>query len=70
MEYKIEFVHALGDILRKYSQEAVDKIEYEYKVSVDLEYAVITYKNGYVKKVCITGDSCIVIMNDIYLAML
>ena len=68
MEHKIEFIHALGDILRKYSREAVDRFEYENKKGS--EYVVIIYRNGYRKKVCITGDSCIAIMNDVYHAML
>lgn len=64
MEKKREFIEALGDILREYSRENVDYIDY---VMNDCgEYAVITFKNGYRKQVNITGDSCAAVLHDIY----
>lgn len=64
MDKKREFIKALGVILRDYSRENVDYIDY---VMNDCgEYAVITFKNGHREQVCITGDSCTAIMHDIY----
>ena len=64
MEKKREFIKALGVILRDYSRQNVQYID--YVMDNREEYAVITYKNGHRKQVCITGDSCTAIMHDIY----
>ena len=67
MDKKREFIEALGDILREYSREDVDYIS--YAVVGGEEYAQIIYKNGHRKQVCITGDSCVAVMKDLYRAL-
>lgn len=67
MDKKREFIEALGDILREYSREDVNYISY-----VTLggeEFAEIVYMNGHRKQVCITGDSCVAVMKDLYRAL-
>ena len=68
-ENKELFCVKLGELIGRYTRNIeVEKIEYlkdDYR-----ELAVIHFINGYTKKVCITGDSCLAIMKDVYKALI
>jgi hypothetical protein len=68
-ENKERFCEKLGELIGRYTRNIeVEKIEYlkdDYR-----ELAVIHFINGYTKKVCITGNSCLAIMDDVYNALI
>lgn len=60
---KARFVTRLGILL-----EGVDRLDIDhlvYKAENDEEYVDIKYKNGYAKRICITGDSELAIIQDV-----
>lgn len=60
---KSRFVTRLGILL-----EGVDRLDIDrliYKTENDEEYVDIKYKNGCVKRVCVTGDSELAIIQDV-----
>lgn len=68
MEDKAKFVQAIGQALHKYAIRT-DVIGAEYMQGGHEEFAVITFTDGSQKHICITADSCLAIMNDIYKAL-
>ena len=67
MENKAEFVKAVGEALRDYSRENV--IGAEYHIENGGEFVKVTYESGDYMDICVSGDSCIAILNDIYYAL-
>lgn len=67
MEDKAEFIKAVGEALRDYSHENVLKAE--YRTENGGEFVKITYESGNHIDVCVSGDSCIAILTDIYHAL-
>lgn len=49
--------------------DSVESLSYEYDNGTAEEYCVITYKNGYKRRVCITADSEKAITNDVLKAL-
>lgn len=46
-------------------EDSVESLSYEYDKGTAEEYCIITYKNGYKRRVCITADSEKAITNDV-----
>ena len=64
-ENKERFVHELGELLGKYAYRLnIKELEY-LKMENDEEYVMISFNNGFQKRICITGDSELAIMTDI-----
>ena len=64
-EDKDQFVQRFGDLLQVYvGRTNVQSMEY-IREGCD-EFVLITFENGEQKKKCITGDSCLAILNDVY----
>ncbi|MDE5792081.1 MAG: hypothetical protein K2H66_00990 [Oscillospiraceae bacterium] len=69
MEDKEKFVQAIGQVLHKYAiRTEVVRAEY-VKDEKHEEFAVITFADESQKNICITADSCLAIMGDIYRAL-
>lgn len=69
-ENKVVFCHELGRLIGRCTRNIeVEDIRYEEEDETEREFAVIYFVNGYKKRVCITGDSCLAIMNDVYNAL-
>lgn len=66
MENKKRFVEELGTILLMYSKEKVNELKYIRDGSDEFVEIICV---GYKKRINITGDSCIAIMNDVYKAI-
>lgn len=65
MENKKKFVHELGKLLGKYIYRLNIK-EFEYlKMENGEEYVMILFNDGFQKKICITGDSELAVMQDV-----
>ena len=65
-ENKAGFIQALGEVLHHYARRTdVVKAEYVQDEHGE-EFAVITFNDGWNREICITGDSCLTIMQDIY----
>lgn len=64
---KEKFIEMLGEALKLYSREHVEKLTYVREDSK--EFVEITYTNGYKKYADISHDSCISIMKDVFFAM-
>lgn len=46
-------------------EDSVETLSYEYDSDTSEEYCIIRYKNGFMRKVCITADSEKAITNDV-----
>lgn len=68
VENKEKFVEELGRLLMMYSRETVSKLRYVRQGQC--EFVEIIHKHGGIRRIHITGDSCIAIMKDIYSALL
>ena len=64
-EDKAGFIQAMGKALCSYAYRT-NVSEIEYAQTGSEEFAVVTFHNGNQKSICITGDSCLAIMNDVY----
>lgn len=65
MENKKKFVHELGKLLGKYVYRLNIK-EFKYlKMENGEEYVMILFNDGFQKKICITGDSELAVMQDV-----
>lgn len=49
--------------------DSVESIYYEYDIDTAEEYCIISYKNKYKRKVCITADSEKAITSDVLKAI-
>lgn len=67
MENKAEFIKAVGEALRRFSRENILKTE--YFTHNGGEFARVTYESGNGIDVCVSGDSCLAIMADLYHAL-
>lgn len=68
-ENKQAFVRELGELLKKYSREAVRELVY-FEDSNRFEAVEIIYEDGHRRTVNVTADSIIAVMKDIARAML
>ncbi|MBD5143783.1 MAG: hypothetical protein HDT22_09300 [Ruminococcus sp.] len=68
MQDKAKFVQMIGEALHECATRT-EVIKAEYVRDGYEEFAVITFTNGSQKHVCITADSCLAIMGDIYKAL-
>ena len=64
-EDKAGFIQAMGKSLCDYAYRT-NVAEIDYVQDGSEEVAVVTFHNGSQKIICITGDSCLAIMNDVY----
>ncbi|MBR0485910.1 MAG: hypothetical protein IJJ69_14235 [Oscillospiraceae bacterium] len=65
MENKKKFVHELGKLLGKYVYRLNVK-EFDYqKDEQGEEFVLISFNDGFQKKICITGDSELAVMQDV-----
>ncbi len=64
-EDKVDFVQELGNLMNLYAGRTHVK-SMTYVQDGCNEFVLITFENGEQKKKCITGDSCLAILNDIY----
>ncbi len=64
-EKKGEFIQKLGEILHSYSGRT-NIASMEYTQENYEEFVLITFESGVQRKKCITGDSCLAILNDVY----
>jgi hypothetical protein len=67
-DLKSSFVAELGRVLRNYTRTDVMSLLYSAEGSE--EYVEILFINHYTKKICVTGDSCLAIMHDVYRALI
>lgn len=68
-EDKARFCLKLGELIGRYTRN-IEVEEIRYEQDEHNEYAVIHFVNGYRKRVCITADSCLGIMQDVYRALI
>lgn len=68
-ENKQAFVRELGELLKKYSREAVRELVY-FEDSDRFEAVEIIYEDGHRRTLNVTADSIIAVMKDIARAML
>ena len=68
-ENKQAFVRELGELLKKYSREAVRELVY-FEDNNRFEAVEIIYEDGHRRTVNVTADSVAAIMKDIARAML
>ena len=68
-ENKKLFVEKLGSLIKRQTREGQTIKEIFYAISLVAELVIIRYNSGHEKKIDITGDSCLAIMNDIYRAL-
>lgn len=68
-ENKQAFVRELGELLKKYSREAVRELVY-FEDRDRFEAVEIIYEDGHRRTVNVTADSIIAVMKDIARAML
>lgn len=68
-ENKQAFVCELGELLKKYSREAVRELVY-FEDSDRFEAVEIIYEDGHRRTVNVTADSVVAVMKDIARAML
>ena len=62
---KSDFIEFSLQPFIKRLDDGVESLSYENNHTTNEEYCNITYKNGYVRKVCITADSERAITNDV-----
>ena len=60
---KDNFIKEFGELVAKYNISNVESMKYENN-SLD-EYVIVTYKNGYQKKIYVTLDSLKAMIIDI-----
>ena len=68
MQDKAKFVQMIGQALHECATRT-EVIKAEYVRNGYEEFAVITFVDESQKNVCITADSCLAIMGDIYRAL-
>lgn len=68
-ENKQAFVRELGELLKKYSREAVSELVY-FEDNNRFEAVEIIYEDGHRRTVNVTADSVVAVMKDIARAML
>ena len=68
MQDKAKFVQMIGEALHECATRT-EVIKAEYVRDGYEEFAVVTFADESQKQVCITADSCLAIMNDIYKAL-
>lgn len=68
-ENKQAFVSELGELLKKYSREAVSELVY-FEDNNRFEAVEIIYEDGHRRTVNVTADSVVAVMKDIARAML
>ncbi len=68
MQNKAKFVQMIGEALHECATRT-EVLKAEYVKNGYEEFTVITFTDGSQKHVCITADSCLAIMNDIYKAL-
>ena len=68
MQNKEKFVQAIGEALYEYATRT-EVVKAEYVRDGYEEFAIITFVDESQKIVCITADSCLAIMGDIYKAL-
>lgn len=70
-ENKKLFIEKLGSLIIRQTRagKSIKNIHYEHGIPCDTEYVVIEYLSNNVKKINVTGDSCIAIMHDIYMVL-
>lgn len=61
---KRQWVNTYVDAMFKTS-ERMDIDSIRYRIDGAEEYVIVTFKNGYTKRVCVTGDSDKAILMDI-----
>lgn len=65
IDKKGEAIYQFGDILNRFAELDIKGININKVDSVDRNIAVITYENGFKKKVNIAGDSVLQAIKDI-----
>ena len=68
MQDKEKFVHMIGEALHECATRT-EVLKAEYVKNGYEEFAVVTFADESQKNICITADSCLAIMNDIYRAL-
>ena len=68
MQDKAKFVQKIGQALHEYATRT-EVLKAEYVQKGCEEFVVITFTNESQKVVCVTADSCLAIMNDVYKAL-
>lgn len=68
MQDKAKFVQMIGEALCECTTRT-EVLKAEYVKNGYEEFAVITFTDVSQKHICITADSCLAIMNDIYKAL-
>ena len=68
MQDKAKFVQMIGEALHECATRT-EVLKAEYVQKGCEEFVVITFTDESQKVVCVTADSCLAIMNDIYKAL-
>ena len=68
MQDKAKFVQMIGEALHECATRT-EVLKDEYVQKGYEEFVVITFTDESQKVVCVTADSCLAIMNDIYKAL-
>ncbi|MDE5737344.1 MAG: hypothetical protein K2H93_03160 [Oscillospiraceae bacterium] len=68
MQDKAKFVQMIGEALHECATRT-EVLKAEYVQRGYEEFVVITYTDESQKVVCVTADSCLAIMSDIYKAL-
>ena len=68
MQNKEKFVQMIGEALHECATRT-EVIKAEYVRDGYEEFAVVTFADESQKNICITADSCLAIMGDIYKAL-
>ncbi|MDE5768657.1 MAG: hypothetical protein K2H29_00235 [Oscillospiraceae bacterium] len=68
MQNKAGFVRAIGEALHEYAPRT-EVVKAEYVRDGYEEFAIITFTDDSQMNICITADSCLAIMGDIYKAL-
>ena len=68
MQDKAKFVQMIGQALHECATRT-EVIKAEYVRDGCEEFAVVTFTDDSQKTICITADSCLAIMGDIYKAL-
>ena len=69
-ENKKLFVEKLDSLIRHHTRVGKCIKDIHYEVSFVAECVVITFTDGYVKRIDVTADSCLAIMHDVYKALI
>ena len=68
MQDKAKFVQMLGEALHECATRT-EVLKAKYVQRGYEEFVVITFTNENQKVICVTADSCLAIMNDVYKAL-